>query len=102
MEEKELKRTPKKPAITISIQSWATPIVGVAMLLIGLIGGYYGRPIIRGESEQGAAPPTIAQAQPEGAEVSNDELMDYLKSQVRHFKGDPNATVTLVEFGDFQ
>jgi protein-disulfide isomerase len=34
--------------------------------------------------------------------VSSEELMDYLNSQVRHVTGDPDAPVTIVEFGDFQ
>jgi hypothetical protein len=30
------------------------------------------------------------------------ELMAYLLPQVRHFKGDPAAPVTIIEFSDFQ
>jgi protein-disulfide isomerase len=30
------------------------------------------------------------------------QLMDYLVSNVKHFKGDANAPVTLIEFSDFQ
>jgi len=41
-----------KPAITISIQTWATPIVGLVMLIIGLFGGYYIRPILNAQSAQ--------------------------------------------------
>jgi protein-disulfide isomerase len=29
-------------------------------------------------------------------------LMDAVVAQTRHFKGDPNAPVTIVEFGDFK
>ena len=32
-------------AVTINIQSWATPIIGLVMLVIGLLGGYYIRPL---------------------------------------------------------
>ena len=35
-EEPVLEETQKQPALTIAIQSWATPIVGLVMLVIGL------------------------------------------------------------------
>lgn len=102
MEETDVAQTKKQPAITVSIQSWATPIVGVVMLIIGLFGGYYGRPLVGDDGDQAVVPQAIAPAQPQGSEVSNEELMDYLNSQVRHVMGDPDAPVTIVEFGDFQ
>ena len=101
MEELEETQTKRQPAVTINIQSWATPLVGVVMLIIGLFGGYYGRPLIGGTAEQATAPQTIASAQSQGG-AGNEELMAYLVSQTRHFKGDPDAPVTLIEFGDFQ
>jgi hypothetical protein len=82
-EEVQLKRS---PAITINIQSWATPLVGVVMLIIGLLGGYYERPLVSGTKEQTTIPESIAPSQP-GA--GNEELMAYLVSQTRHFKGNP-------------
>ena len=102
MEETEVVQTKKQPAITISVQSWATPIAGIVMLIIGLFGGYYGRPLIGDGGEQAAVPQAIAPAQPQGLGSGNEELMGYLNSQVRHVTGDPDAPVTLVEFGDFQ
>ena len=89
----------KQPAVTINIQSWATPLVGVVMLIIGLLGGYYGRPLVSGTKEQATVPQSIA---PPQAGAGNEELMAYLVSQTRHFKGNPEAQVTLIEFGDFQ
>jgi hypothetical protein len=94
--------TESRPALIINIQSWTTPIVGVVMLLLGLLGGYYGRTLIAGGGEQAIVPQTIAPAQQQSAGVGNEELMAYLLSQTRHFKGDPDAPVTLIEFGDFQ
>lgn len=91
---------PKKtPAITINIQSWSTPLVGVAMLIIGLLSGYYGRPLVSNTQEQATVPESIA---PPQAGAGNEELMAYLVSQARHFRGNPDAPVTLIEFGDFQ
>jgi protein-disulfide isomerase len=99
MEEIEETQPKKQPAITINIQSWATPVIGVVMLIIGLLGGYYGRPLVGGTKEQVAAPQSIAPSQ---AGAGNEELMSYLVSQTRHFTGNPDAPVTLIEFGDFQ
>lgn len=95
----------EKPAITISVQSWATPIVGLVMLVIGFIGGYAIRPMINAQSEP---PEVLIRSQPPSQEgagpnaPANQELMDYLVSQTRHFRGDPKAPVTLIEFSDFQ
>lgn len=94
------KETRDDPAITIQIQSWATPIVGIVLLVIGLFGGYYGRPIFDDTQEVlDVAQPTIAAPQ---ANAGNEDAMASLLPQIRHFRGDPNAPVTLVEFGDFQ
>ena len=89
----------RSPAITINIQSWTTPLVGVVMLIIGLLGGYYGRPLVSGTKE----PVTVSQSiAPSQAGAGNEEVMVYLVSQTKHFRGDPDAPVTLIEFGDFQ
>jgi hypothetical protein len=100
----------KKPALTIVIQSWATPIVGAVLLVIGLLGGYFGRPLIENGKQtttRTAAPavaqPTVATSNVSIPEfTSADELMDYLVSQAVHFKGDADAPVTMIEFSDFQ
>jgi hypothetical protein len=102
MEETEVVQTKKRPAITINVQSWATPVVGIIMLIVGLFGGYYGRPLVGDGGEQAAVPQAIAPVQPQGLGSGNEELMDFLNSQVRHVMGDPDAPVTLIEFGDFQ
>jgi hypothetical protein len=36
----------KKPALVINIHSWATPIAGLVMLVVGLLAGYFLRPLI--------------------------------------------------------
>jgi len=36
----------KGAALTVVVQSWATPIAGFLMLMIGFFGGFYGRPLI--------------------------------------------------------
>lgn len=92
----------KRPAPTLNIRSWTTPIVGIGMLILGLLGGYYGRPLLGDIGKQAAVPQTNAPARPQNAGAGNEELMAYLVSQARHFTGDPDAPVTLIEFGDFQ
>lgn len=94
----------KSPAITISIQSWSTPIVGILMLVLGLLGGYYLRPLMLTQAQSEAS--VNAQA-PVGIptadnSVAQQELMETLLTKTRHFKGDPDAPVTIIEFADFQ
>ncbi len=106
-EEPALEETQKQPALTIAIQSWATPIVGLVMLVIGLLGGYYLRPLTLAQSSTTTTnlpvvvtqPATIPTADQSAAQQS---LMDSLIPKVRHFIGDPDAPVTIIEFADFQ
>ncbi len=90
------------PAITINIQSWATPIIGILMLVVGAFGGYYARPKDNVVLEPVPVPQLNAPDPAEDQGVDTAEKMDYLVSQIRHVKGDADAPVTLVEFGDFK
>ena len=94
----------KPPAITISIQSWTTPIVGVVMLVLGLLAGYYGRPLmlsqIQSETSVDSSPPVGIPTADNSA--AQQELMETVLAKTRHFMGDPNAPVTIIEFADFQ
>jgi len=92
-------------ALTVKVQSWATPIVGLVMLVAGLLAGYFVRPLLPGGA---VAPTSVAQIQevapiPSGTQsAAAESLMKYLIAQAKHFKGNANAPVTLIEFGDFQ
>ena len=92
----------KQPAITISIQSWATPIIGTAMLVLGILVGFYGRPFVLAgtQSDASSAPPLVIPTADNSA--AQQKLMETVVAQARHFKGDPNAPVTIIEFADFQ
>ncbi len=106
------------PALTIHIQSWATPLVGVVMLVVGLLGGYLGHPWLapalsptptKLAVEVTSVPPSESsssasaeQPVPEDQAARQQQLMEMVLSQTRHFKGDQNAPVTLIEFSDFQ
>ena len=100
--ESEDPKSGEKAAITINIQSWATPIIAILMLVIGFFAGFYLRP-------GGAAvqqPTTVAQVstpeQPQTDPAANEQLMSFLTSQERHALGDPDAPVTIFGFSDFQ
>ncbi len=123
--------------------------VGAAMLVIGIMVGYFGRPLVAQQTMDYAArqpvpttttaepaAETDTEAEPEAdtedeapaeeaepeaepeadtqdeapaaptAEVPTagdmDDLMVALVAQTRHFKGDPEAPVTIIEFSDFR
>lgn len=96
----------RPPALTITIQSWWTPAIGAIMLLIGLLAGYYGRPYLAQLPQATnitGSPATVASGtEPEQITSNLDEIMAEVVAQTRHFKGDPNAPVTIIEFSDFQ
>jgi protein-disulfide isomerase len=117
-EEKPAVNEEKKPALTVVIQSWWTPALAVLALVVGLLIGYFGRPLVNNSSEtvgdiaavttpvvtagveQPASPtPTT---DPTAIAENQKQLMDYLVSNTVHFKGDPNALVTIIEFSDYQ
>ncbi len=104
---------PNKPAVVLTIQSWATPIVGVAMLVIGLLTGYYLRPLTLAQAANEPAeavvtpPAVIATANLSVLPTPNPSatqgaLMESVLAKTRHFRGDADAPVTMIEFGDFQ
>ncbi len=111
-----------KPALTVVIQSWWTPAFSVIMLVIGLVAGYFCRPLLTGgasktpvaavattvpvANEPNAAGESLvptAEVDPTLAAInSQEQLMAYLISHTTHFQGDPNAKVTIIEFSDYQ
>lgn len=91
-----------KPAITVTIQSWATPVVGLVMLVIGLLGGYFGRPLLVPQPSQVTTDLSPSASSAENLSAKQETLMEAVVAQTRHFKGDPDAPVTIIEFSDFQ
>ncbi len=87
-------------------------------LVVGLLIGYFGRPLVNQstdttgnvaavtspDSSSLTDQPTLPTPTVDPTELakSQQELMDYLVSNTTHFKGDPNATVTIIEFSDYQ
>jgi len=107
----------KKPSLVLNVYSWWTPILAVVMLVVGLVGGYLVRPYIADRLSGQAGSPTEAAAvepaaptagtpqptvDPTQVAESRDQMMSFLVGQARHFKGDENAPITIIEFSDFQ
>lgn len=91
------------------VRSASTPLVGLVMLMAGLLIGYFGRPVVAarlaGATATPAATAVVATAPEVGANPqprTQEELMAYLVAQTRHFKGNADAPVTIIEFSDFQ
>lgn len=97
---------PDEQPVAGNRRAWLTPVLALAMLAAGLFLGYFGRPIVQpllaGTAEATPRPglseanPTLAPGQP------TPTLMEFLISNTQHFKGDPDAPVTMIEFSDYQ
>jgi protein-disulfide isomerase len=87
-----------------------TVVVGLVMLVIGVLAGYFGRPLVTPQTLELTSVASIDAGEPSGASDVNPSqgdpslasVMDAVVAQTRHFKGDPNAPITIVEFSDFQ
>jgi len=92
---------------------------GFFMLVIGVVIGYLARPLLSPATEATAAVVVVtATADPAATQelasglptpttspavaTQAANLMQSLVADTRHFRGDPNASVTIVEFADFQ
>jgi hypothetical protein len=89
---------------------WVTLLVGLAMLLIGVLVGFFGRSLV---TPQAASETSVAAADTGNTSAASEAsqpasapsaaaLMDTVVAQTRHFKGDANAPITIIEFSDFQ
>jgi len=94
----------QRTALTINIHSWATPIVGLVMFLLGWLGGFFVQSLIEPDrvlptqeiqSVQPASPTSQANPNP-------GEVMQMVSAETRHFSGSEDAPVTIIEFSDYQ
>ncbi len=111
-DQKDLESSPETPVETSgeAIQpeesptrrNWPMFVVGAAMLVIGLVLGYLGRGVYGPEASAAKATSSAMAAAVQTRASANKAVMDVLIEQTRHFKGSPNAPVTIIEFSDFQ
>ena len=87
---------PPAPSPRARVSPLITLIVG---LTIGLLAGYLGRPWLAPVPPRPAAAAQAGAADPAAPTPTS---MDNVIAQTRQFKGDANAPVTIIEFGDFQ
>jgi hypothetical protein len=83
-------------------RNWPMIVVGVAMLVVGLVVGYIGRGFYGPEATAAKATQSAVAAAVQTRASANKEVMTMLIGATRHFKGDANAPVTIIEFSDFQ
>jgi len=84
---------PDEPVV-IERTNWIMTIgVGLILMALGFGAGFSARPFLI----PAPAAPVAAAAGSSGA-----SLLDALYASVRHYRGDPKAPVTVLEFGDFQ
>lgn len=120
-EDAELEDEPREPVLVIRFYSWATPIIAALLLVLGLAAGFFAPALLDLAREAGLGGPTATATEPavaaapeipdapsvteERTEVTDEqrrEIMDLMIGLTRHFKGNPDAPVTIIEFSDFQ
>jgi hypothetical protein len=102
---------PQPRSVTVRLDSLITLFFG---LMLGIVIGFMGRPLVTSQPQTApvapATGPTSASqpagqskaAQTSAKSAGTQARLDNVVAQTRHFKGDPNAPVTVIEFGDFQ
>jgi protein-disulfide isomerase len=116
---------PATPEHTPQQNPFSLIVVGAVMLVIGVLVGYVGRPLVAGPANGSAAAgqetpaaandsaPAAAQAtdppineQPAApatpSEADRQQFMQLLIEDTRHFRGNPDAPITMIEFSDFR
>jgi len=76
-----------------------TLLLGIAALVIGILVGNLLRPLAASPRSDQVPAASARAADPVAGQTT---LMDTAIAQTRHFKGEPNASITIIEFSDFQ
>lgn len=100
------KPAPRSPVLRLELYSWALPLTALLALLVGLLGGYLARPWLESRLTARRPLPTeaaVPRPTPDATvQAGRQALMEALIAQTKHFLGDSNAPVTIIEFSDFQ
>ena len=93
-----------RPALVVNVYSWATPVAAVVMLVVGLLLGYFGRPLLpaKASANSNAQATQVSQPGPAGPATPTTDIMAYLVGQTNHLRGNESAAVTIIEFSDYQ
>ncbi len=101
--EDEVEHETQAPNTTKPIAARINPVATlIAGLLVGILVGYTGRPLVTPKPLSPTPVTAPSDANPPASNPASATLMDSVVAQTRHFEGDPNAPVTIIEFGDFQ
>lgn len=82
--------------------NWATISIALVTLIIGLVIGYMGRGVVGPEAVTARSTQTASAMAVQTRTAANQEVMKMIVAQARHFKGNEDAPVALIEFSDFQ
>lgn len=97
-----MNETIDNPRVLFHKQLWFTPVIALLTFALGMATGYLIRPQMEPNSPDSEVVAAPAQSGATPGQNGNQEVMSYLIEETRHFKGDPNAPVTLIEFSDFK
>ncbi|MBI5879208.1 MAG: hypothetical protein HZB53_16290 [Chloroflexi bacterium] len=87
---------PVEPVIVERTNWIATIGVGLILLVLGFGAGFSARPLLIPAPAPVVAPPVG------GTPGSGGSMLDLIYGSVRHYRGDPKAPVTMLEYSDFQ
>ena len=81
-----------------------TSLLSLVALLVGIGLGYTARPLLEAPPAATVAVVTTPVVGNSAAAASNKPptILSAVVANTRHFKGDPNAPITVIEFSDFQ
>jgi hypothetical protein len=96
-EEESIAEEPKRRPTWLIIAA-----IGIAALVIGALLGYNLRPIVGPEARASKATAAAQAVAVQTQAAQNQEMMKVITGQVRHWEGDANAPVTIIEWSDFQ
>ncbi len=95
----EVNEAPAEPKKGTRTNPWLLLLIG---LLIGGVSGFYLYPLVMSDTQPEAGPLANVESSDQINEPDpHQAVMLAVIAGARHFYGDPNAPITLVEFGDF-